>query len=154
MTGTSASNPWPGTYDWTLTIDNVTDKGDYTTIDVTMVIKNATWKTNNLSDYSQVSESDTKIVGYISVYVINKNIANKSYNDRQEEGSVVEWANATWDANGVLEKRSILFGNSGGYSLEALSRKGIPGYPTLFLVAFTAVAVGLIVKKKLRSGAS
>ncbi len=42
VTGASASNPWPGTYDWTLTIDNVTDKGDYATIDVTMVIKNAT----------------------------------------------------------------------------------------------------------------
>ncbi len=83
--------------------------------------------------------------------MINKNIANKSSNDRQEEGSVVEWANATWDANGVLEKRSILFVNSGGYSLQALSRKGIPGYPTLFLVAFTAVAVGLIAKKKLRA---
>ncbi len=148
--GTDIMNPWPGTYDMTITIGFVTDSGGSANVQTVMVIKNSTFTSPPSSPSSTIYETDINITT-MNNFVINKNISNKTYVSYSTGAGSLSWINATFDANGVMDSYSMLAISSGVVEMHiTYTRKpGIPGYPALLLCAFAAIAVGFLVKKKL-----
>ncbi len=150
--GTMYVNPWPGTYDVTVFVDNVTDNGGNATIGTHSLLSNATYtKPEYWSFVIKETDINTTTAG-IAYFVINKNISNKTLSIKTDDGAGnLQWVNASWDANGVLEKSSYLMISSWVVTLyTTYARKGgIPGYPAMLVLAFTVVAVGLLARKKL-----
>ncbi len=114
-------------------------------------MKNET-ETQNSYQTRNVKDSDT-VTTPGNIFVINYHIVNKTYSVYNVYGpGDVEWTNGTWDANGVLERFSMLYLVGGEVNtLKTFTRKGgIPAYPALAVFMFMAIAVSILTKKKLR----
>jgi hypothetical protein len=102
-----AYGPIVGTFQLTVTIDNVTDLGGSASIGMHQVYQNATMAPVNQSFYVTVDETDTVTSDFDAV--INFNIVTKTYQVHTDDGlGNIYWENATWDVNGMMETKSRL----------------------------------------------